>query len=355
MTTRRTVTILVAAIVAICLGVPAAADMPPVPPPETEDVLARNLLQDDPKRPPTVTLPRGPRQAPPPTTTTTTIRPDKTITDGQRTTVVVPVPSDLRNDIANCRGDPATGRCGSTDSIYSIYGPCRSPYTTAIIRRDPRIVTELDEDGEDTHHVAGRRITIDTNSVLTDNTGIVEIVYSLVGTRTIKTYRGSSAGSGQPHELLSTETGMDCTIDGDRPVRVLVRVAARRGMTRAVAEYAPPQEWLDSRTTVDFECTQDVIDEDYPCTLGARVVIEQAHEFPTPRGCVVIVTGSDNGYGNTDCVTRDQAQAILDIQEEVTFDENGDVVSGTPVNLNDLPRCVEGERPAAGQRCVARN
>lgn len=334
MTTRRTVTILVAAIVAICLGVPAAADMPPVPPPETEDVLARNLLQDDPKRPPTVTLPRGPRQAPPPTTTTTTIRPDKTITDGQRTTVTARIPTD-RYQLKCHNWWELTGRCGG-QYVYTDYGPCRMNEVVLSVN-DDRLT------------VSGLRITVNTaDSGLTDGTGLIEIDYFLRGTRTVRHYNRDT-GTGP------TET-WDCALtDGIDPIRVLVRVAARPGVSRAVAEYLPSEDMRNRVAVTDFECTQDVIDEDYPCILGEHVTIVRRTEFPNPRGCVVVVTGTDVGYGNTACVTSAEAQAILDIQENVRLDENGDVVSGTPVNLNDLPRCVEGERPAAGQRCVARN
>ena len=72
--------------------------------------------------------------------------------------------------------------------------------------------------------------------------------------------------------------------------------------------------------------------------------------FPTPRGCRIVVTVSDRGYGSTACLTSGEAADF------------GDMIG---VDINTLPPCPMSTAPAdlralspdssGRQRCVARN
>ena len=287
--------------------------------------------------------------------------PDRTITDGQSTTITARLPANLYQVQGGACGtgggrlDPdsttSTGWCGGRADRGgggTQYDECLGPYTVVLFERYDS-TGDYKNAADDWVTTDGLRITVNTaDTGLTDSTGTYDIGYFLRGRRTVTIYPDGGGAA-------VAET-VDCSLQVSSPMRVAVRVAAGRGMTRTVSEYAPPQEWIDlgpQRTT--WHCEQDDIDEGYPCTVGDEITTVFPREFPTPRGCVIVVLGDDQGYGSTGCVSRDEAQTILDIQEGVKYDENGDLVSGTPVDFDDLDRCVEGERPADGERCVARN
>ena len=69
-------------------------------------------------------------------------------------------------------------------------------------------------------------------------------------------------------------------------------------MTEVVALHAPSAAWLGDTTTTTWTCTQAIIDEGVQCDLNAVVSTTRANEFPTPSGCVVIVTVAKNGRGH---------------------------------------------------------
>lgn len=337
----------------VLLQAVAAAGPPPKlpePPPLVVEPDLGVRTRGVPKPPPVATLPaRVPRN----TTTTTTIPRDVTVTGGRRTTYTPPLPDDRYGlvALADCHHDGGT-RCGSTKKGHSRFTPCTNLQVKVWTGPEP---DSGDPDNRDQRiSTSGRGIIINDalESGVTDPSGMFHYDYWWEGTQTVT--RWSATTDRVSSVLLSTETNVPCTLypwnnAGTRivPLRVWVGVKARSGMTRAVAEYAPPQEWLDlGPQYTTWTCQQDDIDEGYPCTVGDVITTERPREFPTPRGCVVIVLSDDDvrGHGSTGCVTRDEAQAILDIQE-------GDDV----VDLDDLPNCVEGVRPAGGERCIARN
>ena len=274
-------------------------------------------------------------------------RPIRTIREGQSTTFTAPNPSDRRlvTRCANFADEPVapvpkfrpdgTLVCDYTVVVpgistaarsISTFGPCRGPYTVEILTPDSRL-----------EHVGGRRIKVTTStSDNLDDTGTIEVEYFLVGTST-NTFQGSQS-------TASTSVSSSCTLL--ETTRVKVNTARRPGMTAAVAKYAPSQAWIDDTTTTNWTCDQTLLDhlaaESIPayCDLGDKVETTTDNEWPTPRGCVIVVTVSDRGHGSTGCVTNNQAASI------------GDTKGYTH---SDLPVCPDPLPPDKGYRCVARN
>ena len=273
------------------------------------------------------------------TTTTTTVRPIRTIREGQSTTFTAPNPSaNDRRIVTRCTSFAGTNGRATPKSVFrsdgtlvcdysigvkyvlgvektatrtsvSTFGPCRGPYTVEPLTADPRV-----------EHAGGRRIkvTTDANDNL-DDTGLLEIEYFLVGTST------NTFAQTQPGATVHTSTS-ECTLL--RTAHVEVRTAKRRGMTSAVARLSPSQAWIDDTTTT------------YTEHEGQRVKTVTGHEWPTPRGCVIVVTVSDRGHGSTGCVSKNQAASIGDVKG---YDHS------------DLPVCPDPLPPDKGYRCVARN
>ena len=279
-------------------------------------------------------------------------RPIRTIREGQSTTFTAPNPSDRRTvtqcaNFADERAKPApqfrtdgtlvcdyritvhkpgeASHVTVTGNSASMFGPCRGPYTVEIVTPDSRV-----------EHAGGKRIRVTTStSDNLDDTGTIEVEYFLVGTST-RTW--------QPRYEEPVEWTTECTLLGT--VRVQVNAARRPGMTAAVSKYSPSDAWINDTTTVNWTCDQTLLDhlaaESIPayCDLGDKVETTTDNEWPTPRGCVIVVTVSDRGHGSTGCVTNNQAASI------------GDTKGYTH---SDLPVCPDPLPPDKGYRCVARN
>ena len=278
-------------------------------------------------------------------------RPIRTINEGQSTTFTAPNPSDRRivkrcanygdtrvRPVSKFRSD-GTLVCDYTVGVpgasartsISTFGPCRGPYTVEILTPDSRL-----------EHVGGRRIKVTTStSDNLDDTGTIEVEYFLVGTST-NTFQGSQSTT------ASTSVSSSCTLL--ETTRVKVNTARRPGMTAAVSRHAPAQEYLDTPSTTTWECTQEVIDAGVQCVLGSTISTTVQPTFPTPRGCVVIVTVNDRGFGSTSCLPRNQALS------------HGTMIG---VNIDSLPTCPLSTHTddmnalptdsSDRQRCVARN
>ena len=293
-----------------------------------------------------------------------TPRPIRTITEGGSTTFTVPTPSaNDRRIVTQCASFAGTqGRATPTPQFrpdgtlvcdYSIpvpyvlgvaqtagtnsvstFGPCRGSYTVEVFSRDNRITT-----------TNGNRIRVTTtpSGQGSDDTGTVEVEYFLVGTSTntfAQTYSGAT---------VHTSTSQ-CKLQ--RTAHVEVRPGTRPGMTAAVAMHAPAQEFLSTPQTVTWTCTAELMAASTCPTVGDEITKTTQPTFPTPSGCRIIVTVSQNrpGHGSTGCLTNDEAASF------------GDVID---VDIDSLPSCPLSTAPqdlgelevdsSGRQRCVARN
>ena len=192
----------------------------------------------------------------------------------------------------------------------------------------------------------GRRVRVstDANDNL-DDTGSIEVTYTLNGSRTITWY-----GPPDIDVYIATTMTADCSLENT--VRVDVRPASRPGMTVAVAIHAPPQEYLNTPSTVTWTCTEEIIEAGVQCTAGSVFSTTTMPTFPTPRSCVVVVTVASNGrgHGSTGCFTSDEAASFGDMID-VDINSLPDCpLSTAPADLNELPDDSSGRK-----RCVARN
>ena len=125
--------------------------------------------------------------------------PDRTITDGQSTTITARLPTNLYQVIGgNCtrrgnRPEPdhtmSTGWCGDASKLSGTqYGECLGPYTVVLGEQYDNTGDHENAD-DDWVTTDGLRITVNTaDSGLTDNTGTIEIGYFLRGHRTATRY-----------------------------------------------------------------------------------------------------------------------------------------------------------------------
>ena len=312
-----------------------------------------------------------------PTTTTTTVPPIRTINEGQSTTFTAPSPQNRQGfycspattvfttftsyvdgvpfttTVSKTRkggayhlppGEERTSdepfTCG-TGSARRTYGICQGPYTVELGSRDSRVQVAS----------GNRRIKVSSStSDNLDDTGTVEIGYWLHGTRT----KVSAQDASEP-DVTTTEA---CTLRED--VTVKIRHASRPGMTAAVSRHAPAQEYLDTPSTTEWTCTQDVIDAGVPCPINTVISTTVQPTFPTPRGCRVVVTVAKNGkgFGSTGCLTSAQ---IGGFEAEIAAEHPDDPA----IDVSTLPACPDSTHTdamnalptdASGRkRCVARN
>ena len=220
--------------------------------------------------------------------------------------------------------------CG-TGSKRTVYGVCEGPYTLDLSSRDSRVTQN------------GNQIQVTTtpSGQGSDDTGTLEIVYHLNGTRT----KSAAHYSG-----VDVVTNPGCTLL--ETARVEIRPGTRPGMTAAVAMHAPAQEFLSTPQTVTWTCTEELMAASTCPTVGDEITTTTQPTFPTPSGCRVIVTVSQNrpGHGSTGCLTNDEAASF------------GDVID---VDIDDLPSCPLSTAPqdlgelevdsSGRQRCVATN
>ena len=309
------------------------------------------------------------------TTTTTTVPPIRTIDEGQSTTFTTPTPQNRQEMFCSARttittytvviidgiehgtttsrsrpagvfhlppGEERTSdepfTCG-TGSKRTVYGICRGPYTVELGSRDDRV-----------EEAGGRRIRVTTDADDNlDDTGTVEVIYYLHGTRT----KSSAHYSG-----TDVVTNVGCSLQ--EAVNVNVHHAPRPGMTAAVSRHAPAQEYLDTPSTTEWECTQAVIDAGVQCPIDTVISTTVQPTFPTPRGCTVVVTVAKNGkgFGSTNCLTSAQT----DLYEAEIRAKHSDEQA---ISVSDLPTCPESTHTdvmnaipddASGRkRCVAKN
>ncbi len=224
------------------------------------------------------------------------------------------------------------------DCLGTTYSVCKGPYTIELLTRDSRVTA------------TGSRVTVNTDATDSlDDSGRLEILYILKGTRTVTT----AAKDGFP----ASERIDEC--DLYQRAGVQIGQQRRSGMTEVVALHAPSAAWLGDTTTTTWTCTQAIIDEGVQCDLNAVVSTTRANEFPTPSGCVVIVTVAKNGrgHGSTACLPQAQAQSHgtmigLNINDLPTCPKstNTEVMNG----IDPTPSTEDGEEEPR-KRCVARN
>ena len=87
-------------------------------------------------------------------------------------------------------------------------------------------------------------------------------------------------------------------------------------------------------------------------------------EFPTPRGCVVVVTVASDGkgHGSTNCLTSTE---VAQYEEQIEANILAQTGNAVDLNIASLPRCPDSTTPEAlgaldpdstgRKRCVARN
>ena len=269
----------------------------------------------------------------------------RTITEGQGFTYTAPIPQNRQTVKCSSNGanwvtaaDQPTNEsrfCGTgNEGSGTTWGVCNGPWSLEVLSRDSRITT-----------AGGRRIrvTTDANDNL-DDTGTIEITYALRGRQSV-TWQG-------PFESAPVTTYADCELINT--ARVNVRPAGQPRMTAAVALRAPSAEYLRTPSTVTWTCTQELFDAlnlgGQTCPLNDVISTTSTPAFPTPRGCRIVVTVSDRGYGSTACLTSGEAADF------------GDMIG---VDINTLPPCPMSTAPAdlgalspdssGRQRCVARN
>ena len=268
----------------------------------------------------------------------------RTITEGQGFTYTAPIPQNRQIVKCSSNGahwvtaaDQPTNEsiyCGTgNDGAGTTWGVCNGPWSVEVLSHDIRITT-----------AGGRRIrvTTDANNHL-DDTGTIEVAYALRGRRSV-TWQG-------PYGSTPVTTYDDCALINT--VRVNVRPAGRPGMTAAAAIHAPSAEYLSTPSTHTWTCTAEVIEAGVNCTEGDVISTTDTPTFPTPRGCRIVVTVSQDdrgGHGSTACLTSGEAAAF------------GDMIG---LDINTLPACPMSTAPAdldalsldssGRQRCVARN
>ena len=317
--------------------------------------------------PPTVTTPqRVPRSTPRSDTSPSEPAPIRTITEGQSTAFAPPVPADRQN-IRGCvtsipensRTFFAAGGCyrrSNGDVEYRhyieglylghsstlVFGVCSGPYTLEVITRDSRVQTSGNQ----------IRVTTTPSGQDTDDAGTVQVAYLLHGTRTITLFRSSG-------DQIMTFDAASCALTPD-PVTVEVHRGTRPAMTAAVAVHAPSTEHLSTPSTVTWECTQVLVDAGVQCALNSVISTTTQPTFPTPLGCRIVVTVSENrpGHGSTNCLTSDGIAAYEDtINNGEPEDEWLDVDSLPPCPLSTAPADLEAlDLDSSGRkRCVATN
>ena len=335
--------------------------IPPSPTTTTTTTAAPTTTTTQPTTTTTVTTPqRVPRSTP-----RSEPAPIRTITEGQSTTFAPPVPADrqsIRDCVTSLPGNSKTffeeGGCyqrsngdveyrhyfSSAPSSTTVFGVCSGPYTLEVITRDSRVQT------------SGNRIRVTTtpSGQDTDDAGTVQVAYLLHGTRTVTFVRFV----GLVGQITIFDTA-SCALTPD-PVTVEVRRGTRPGMTAAVAVYAPSTEYLSTPSTVTWECTQVLVDAGVQCALNSVISTTTQPTFPTPRGCRIVVTVSENrpGYGSTNCLTSDEIAAHEDtINNGKPEDEWLDVDSLPPCPLSTAPADLEAlDLDSSGRkRCVATN
>ena len=314
--------------------------------------------------PPTVTTPqRVPRSTPRSDTPPSEPAPIRTITEGQSTTFAPPVPADRQNIRGCVTSIPensktffAPGGCyrrsngdveyrhyfDSGHSSTTVFGVCSGPYTLEVITRDSRVQTSGNQ----------IRVTTTPSGQDTDDAGTVQVAYLLHGTRTV-THVQIDGGQ------ITTFDTASCALTPD-PVTVEVRRGTRPAMTAAVAVHAPSTEYLSTPSTVTWECTQVLVDAGVQCALNSVISTTTQPTFPTPRGCRIVVTVSENrpGHGSTNCLTSDGIAAHEDtINNGKPEDEWLDVDSLPPCPLSTAPADLEAlDLDSSGRkRCVATN
>ena len=311
--------------------------------------------------PPTVTTPQRVPRSTPRSDTPSKSAPIRTITEGQSTTFAPPVPADRQNIRGCVTSIPensffAAGGCyqrsngdveyrhyfDSGHSSTTVFGVCSGPYTLEILTRDSRVQT------------SGNQIRVTTTPAGqdTDDAGTVQVAYLLHGTRTVTHVQIDGSQS-------TTFDTASCSLIPD-PVTVEVRRGTRPGMTAAVAVYAPSTEYLSTPSTVTWECTQVLVDAGVQCALNSVISTTTQPTFPTPRGCRIVVTVSENrpGHGSTNCLTSDGIAAYEDtINNGEPEDEWLDVDSLPPCPLSTAPADLEAlDLDSSGRkRCVATN
>ena len=313
---------------------------------------------------PTVTTPqRVPRSTPRSDTPPSEPAPIRTITEGQSTTFAPPVPADRQNIRGCVTSIPensktffAAGGCywrsngdveyryyfDSGHSSTLVFGVCSGPYTLEVITRDSRVQTSGNQ----------IRVTTTPSGQDTDDAGTVQVAYLLHGTRTVTHVQ---IGGGQ----ITTFDTASCALTPD-PVTVEVRRGTRPAMTAAVAVHAPSTEHLSTPSTVTWECTQVLVDAGVQCALNSVISTTTQPTFPTPLGCRIVVTVSENrpGHGSTNCLTSDGIAAHEDtINNGKPEDEWLDVDSLPPCPLSTAPADLEAlDLDSSGRkRCVATN
>ena len=328
------------------------SDTPPSKQPTTQDT------------PPTVTTPqRVPRSTPRSDTPPSEPAPIRTITEGQSTTFAPPVPADrqnIRECVTSIPGNSKTffaeGGCyrrsngdveyrhyfSSVHSSTMVFGVCSGPYTLEVITRDSRVQTSGNQ----------IRVTTTPSGQDTDDAGTVQVAYLLHGTRTVTHVRFVGLV-----EQITTFDTASCALTPD-PVTVEVRRGIRPAMTAAVAVHAPSTEYLSTPSTVTWECTQVLVDAGVQCALNSVISTTTQPTFPTPRGCRIVVTVSENrpGHGSTNCLTSDGIAAHEDtINNGEPEDEWLDVDSLPPCPLSTAPADLEAlDLDSSGRkRCVA--
>ena len=306
---------------------------------------------------------RVPRSTPRSDTPPSEPAPIRTITEGQSTTFAPPVPADrqnIRGCVTSIPGNSKTffaaGGCywrsngdveyryyfDSGHSSTLVFGVCSGPYTLEVITRDSRVQTSGNQ----------IRVTTTPSGQDTDDAGTVQVAYLLHGTRTVTHVQ---IGGGQ----ITTFDTASCALTPD-PVTVEVRRGTRPAMTAAVAVHAPSTEYLSTPSTVTWECTQVLVDAGVQCALNSVISTTTQPTFPTPRGCRIVVTVSENrpGHGSTNCLTSDGIAAHEDtINNGKPEDEWLDVDSLPPCPLSTAPADLEAlDLDSSGRkRCVATN
>ena len=230
----------------------------------------------------------------------------------------------------------------SGHSSTLVFGVCSGPYTLEVITRDSRVQTSGNQ----------IRVTTTPSGQDTDDAGTVQVAYLLHGTRTVTHVQIDGA-------RITTFDTASCALTPD-PVTVEVRRGTRPAMTAAVAVHAPSTEHLSTPSTVTWECTQVLVDAGVQCALNSVISTTTQPTFPTPRGCRIVVTVSENrpGHGSTNCLTSDGIAAHEDtINNGKPEDEWLDVDSLPPCPLSTAPADLEAlDLDSSGRkRCVATN
>ncbi len=268
---------------------------------------------------------------------TTETLPIRTITEGQSTAFTVPTPRNRQTVV--CVGEKNAGFvsdrtsdvaiwCGDWDHTTE-FGTCLGPYTLETNTRDSRV-----------EHAGGQRIKVTTtpSGQDTDDAGTVQIDYILHGMRTDTTIRWGDRGTSSQASCGLLET-----------TQVEVRRGTRPGMTAAVAIHAPPVEYLNTPSTVTWECTTEVITAGIQCDTGTVITTTTQPTFPTPSGCAVVVTVATNGrgFGSTACLPQTELQSHgtmigvdIDTLPPCPLSTHTDDMNAIPEDSSERKRCV---------------